>query len=126
MNSNKPKSGDATFTYILNVDTSNLKSRSLDITQGLKFTFNQAVKNWDETKIRLYQGGILDASVSIVLDSTRKILKLSTDWQQDVLYQVQLLEGFVQDTLLRKMQAEVSRFAVSAKVIMDISPCCVR
>jgi hypothetical protein len=115
VNSNKSKSGDATFTYVLNVDTSNLKSRSLDITQGLKFTFNQAVKNWDETKIRLYQGSILDASVSIVLDSTRKILKLSTDWQQDVLYQVQLLEGFVQDTLMQKMRADTFMFRSKRK-----------
>lgn len=112
---NKPKSGDATLSYVLNVDTSNLKIRSLDITQGLKFTFNHALKNWDESRIRLYQGDILDASATITLDSTRKILRMNTDWQQDVLYQVQLLEGFVQDTLSRKMQADTFMFRSKRK-----------
>jgi hypothetical protein len=82
------------LTYMVSVDTLNKTKRTFGITDTLKITFSSTIKKSDRTKIRLYQGEILDESAFIELDSTKKIIRIKTDWIQDANYKLELQKGF--------------------------------
>jgi hypothetical protein len=104
----KPKSilgrkGAALNTTVkINVDTTNSTKRTLDITQPITLTYPTEISNLDKSKIRLFQDSILDASAIIELDSTKKIISIKTDFLQDANYKLQLLEGYIVDSIQGK------------------------
>lgn len=88
---------NTTLTYSVKVDT-NIKNRSLDISKPLEINISRAINKYDETKIRLFNNNILDATTQLQLDSNKKTLLLQADWQQDAVYELHLLKGFASDS----------------------------
>ena len=84
--------------YSINIDTSNIKKRTYDITQPITIQFSKKITAIDNSKIRLFQDSVLDATSIISLDSTKIILKINTDFVEDSKYNLQLIDGFAKDS----------------------------
>ena len=104
------------LTYMVTVDTLNKTKRTFGITDTLKITLSSSVKKFDQTKIRLYQGDILDESIFVALDSTKKIIRIKADWTQDATYKLALQKGFAFDSLNK---APAGEFLFKTKRLSD-------
>jgi hypothetical protein len=92
----------------INIDTSDIKKRTYDITQAIKINFTNKIKNIDKTKIRLYTDNILDETGLITFDSINNYIKLNIEFAKDALYKLELLQGFATDTA--NMPANIFNF----------------
>ncbi len=101
------------LNYSINADTVNKTKRTFDINDSLSFRFDRTMKVLDVTKIRIFQDDVLDASATIRLDSTQKIILVNTQWTEDALYKVILLKGFAQDS--SGLQANAGEFYFKTK-----------
>lgn len=101
------------LSYTVSVDTTNKTKRTFNLYDTLKVTFDSHLKVFDITKIRLYQAEILDETAFFELDSTSKIIKIKTDWQQDATYSLKLLKGFAVDS--NNLKANASEFVFKTK-----------
>lgn len=98
------------LNYTLNVDTINKNKRTFDLNDTLTIHFDLVLKTFDETKIRVYQDSVLDASAEIKLDSSRKNIKVITQWTEEANYKIVLQKGFAQDSSGLNAAANEFRF----------------
>lgn len=92
----------AAFNYTVAIDTSDLRRRTVSITEPLKISFSKPLGTIDESRIRLSIDSnetSYDVPVTVVRDTTNKtLLQLDTEWQEDMVYTLRLLKDFAQDT----------------------------
>ena len=111
------KSAIATsLSYMVSVDTLNKTKRTFGINDTLKITLSSPIKKIDPTKIRLYQGDIIDESALVDLDSTKKIIRIKPDWTEDAAYKLTLQKGFAYDSL---NNAPASEYVFKTKRLSD-------
>ncbi len=87
------------LTLTVSVDTTQPDKRTGDISKPIVIESNHPIDTLLKSKLRLYQKDILETDLDISLDSTRKIISLRFDWIQEAKYKLQLLQGFVKDTM---------------------------
>jgi len=101
----KPKSANAPTTAAKATDkklkyTTSLTTMQQELPTNLDLTFNHPLKTWDGSKIRL--ADTLNKTLSgtrLALDSTGKILSISTIWQEETRYNLLIDKDAVTDTL---------------------------
>lgn len=87
------------FTYTLAVDSSNLRSRSHDITKPLEITFSGPVKDLQKSKISLFTDSTIAQPFEVKLDTLRKnVVILTSPWLEDSVYTLKFQKGFIKDT----------------------------
>ncbi len=101
------------YSYMVNADTLNKNKIRFDIQDSFVIRFERKLKNIDETKIRLFQDQVLEASASIKIDSTGQCIIIKNEWLQDVGYSLKLLKGFAQDST--SMSAPAAEFNFRTK-----------
>jgi len=101
---------------MVSVDTLNKTKRTFGINDTLKITLSSPIKKIDPTKIRLYQGDIIDESALIDLDSTKKIIRIKPDWTEDAAYKLTLQKGFAYDSF---NNAPASEYVFKTKRLSD-------
>jgi hypothetical protein len=98
---NQPAPGQG-FSYSVGVDTNDSKRRTFDVTSPLEITFTEPFTSFNDNRLSLVydSAGIdVEADITRVIDTSRqKTLLLRTDWQENALYTLRLLKGFVKDT----------------------------
>lgn len=94
-----PKNAITKISYRTNIDTTKMTKRTFDINNPIELTFDQKISSFDVSKIRLFQDEILDATSSISLDSTSKVISIKTNWVQDANYSLIVFKDFVKDSL---------------------------
>jgi hypothetical protein len=95
-------SGSDGFFYSVNVDTSDVRKRSVDVTKPVNITFNKPVDSINASRVFLtYDSSNIDieANFSIDFDTARdEMLLLNSAWKENTLYTLRLLKGFAIDT----------------------------
>jgi hypothetical protein len=86
-------------SVLVNIDTINKTKRTHDITQSITITYSKIISKLDIGKIRLLQDSLIDASAIVTLDSTKKIVSIKTDFAQNANYTLQLLDGYILDSV---------------------------
>ncbi|HRO43343.1 MAG TPA: Ig-like domain-containing protein [Flavipsychrobacter sp.] len=90
------------FTYIAAIDTSDVKKRTVDVTQPIQINFNKPVVTFNSNRINLSYdsaGVSVEANVVRTEDTFRKnVLLLNSKWQENTVYTLRLLKGFAQDS----------------------------
>lgn len=87
------------FGYRVNVDTSNLKQRSFELTQQLRIDLFRELKSLDTPKVYLsYENGGIDVESPSKLTVDSGIVKISAEWQSDKVYTLRLVKGWAKDT----------------------------
>lgn len=83
----------------------NLSSNQQDLLSDFFITFDQPLKIFDSTKIRLYTDSTFTpvTAYSIVKDSTNKKIQLSTAWKENTLYRLILDKDFAEDSTGKKL-----------------------
>lgn len=94
-----PKTANKQLAYRTNIDSTKITQRTFDINNPITLTFEQKIMSVDISKARLYQDEVLDATSTITLDSTSKIISIKTNWVQDANYSLILFKDFVKDSL---------------------------
>lgn len=87
--------------YTIDVDTTDTKKRSQDITKPLSIDFALKPSAFDKDKIFLTwdsSGITTEAAIRITSDTLRPALRLSTGWAENALYTLRLQKGFAKDT----------------------------
>ncbi|MBL7764554.1 MAG: Ig-like domain-containing protein [Chitinophagaceae bacterium] len=116
LNKNKDKGiADQKFNYQVAVDTLSPAKRTFDISAPLRIVLNKKISAFDISRIRLYQGDVMDASADIQLDTSAQILLLKTDWSEDAVYTLKLLKGFATDSTLAQASAGSYTFKTRRK-----------
>jgi len=89
------------FNYIVNVDTSDIKRRTQELTKPIGVTFNRKIGSVNSSRITLTYDSIgitVEALTNINLDTQRNELLINTQWQENMVYTLRLLKSFVKDT----------------------------
>jgi hypothetical protein len=82
-----------------NIDTTDVKKRSFDITQPIKIGFAKQLKYIDLSKVRLYTAdGVLDETGIAKYDTAANTISINMDFNKDALYKLQLLDSFAVDS----------------------------
>jgi hypothetical protein len=96
-NNEKPPKGN--FGYRVNVDTSDLKQRSFELTQPLRINLFRELKSLDTPKVYLsYENGGIDVESPGKMTVDSGIIKISAEWQGDKVYTLRLVKGWAKDT----------------------------
>jgi Bacterial Ig-like domain len=83
----------------VNIDSSDSKKRTFDITQPIKIAFAKPLKHLDITKVRLFTAdSVLDETGIAKYDSATNAISLNIDFAKDALYRLELLDSFAVDT----------------------------
>jgi hypothetical protein len=111
------------FNYTVNVDTSSITKRSLDITQPLKITFSNDVDSVNDSRIALsYDSVIIDTIVKEIevpftatQDSVRgDLVLINSVWKENTVYTLRLLKGFAKDSAGADVMPSKYRFRTKA------------
>jgi hypothetical protein len=86
------------FKFSVNIDTSDNKKRSFDITEPITISSANKLLRWNNSRIRLYVDSVLDETGMVSYDSVAKKIKINIDLQQNKLYKLILLDSFAADT----------------------------
>ena len=84
--------------FTTNIDTTDIKKRSFDITQPITITAGNKIIDWNKSKIRFYADDVLDETGFVVADSITNKIKINTEMAQDAIYKLVLLDSFATDT----------------------------
>ncbi len=85
--------------FTINVDSSNSKLRSFDVTKPITIQSNFKLANLQKNKIRLYtEDSVLDETGVLVWDSIKNTIVLNADLQEDAVYRIELQDSFAIDT----------------------------
>jgi hypothetical protein len=103
------------FTLIPNADTSNKNKRTFSVLDTLQLKGNRAIKKIEETKCRMFQDDIIDASATIRLDTMKQAICIETIWSEDALYKVVLQKGFAIDSIGTLSLADTFYFRTKRK-----------
>ena len=94
--------------------TTNLMSGQQDLLSPFIMTFEQPLRFFDSTRMKLYKDSTFTAitAYSITLDSTKTQLQLVTSWQENSPYQLVFDKDFAEDSIGRKLlRTDTMRFA---------------
>ena len=84
--------------------STNISSNTLDLLSPLVLTFEQPLRTFDSTRIRLTQDSTFTpVASSATLDTTSRRLTVRTDWKEGTRYQLILDQAFAEDTLGRRL-----------------------
>jgi hypothetical protein len=90
------------FTYSVQVDTSDLRKRSLDITKPLEVKFSNPVDSFNLNRLNLSYDSLgisVETSVQRMEDTSKKSsILLNASWLENTVYTLRLLKGFAQDS----------------------------
>jgi hypothetical protein len=90
------------FTYLVAIDTSDLKRRTVDVTKPVQITFNKPIAtfNLNRTNLTYDSLGVSVESPMLRKEDTfrRNVLLLQTDWKENTVYTLRLLKSFAQDS----------------------------
>jgi hypothetical protein len=95
---NRGRKSDEVKRISINIDSSSTVKRTFDITQPIVIKIAKKISDYQRTSIRLFLDNVIDESGIIYFDSMKNIIVLNTDWIEDTVYTLQLLDGFVSDT----------------------------
>jgi Bacterial Ig-like domain len=95
---NNRNSDNPGYKFSVNVDTSDTKKRSYDITEPITIASANKLLRWSSSRIRLYADSVLDETGIVSYDSIAKKIKIKIDLQQNKLYKLVLLDSFAADT----------------------------
>jgi hypothetical protein len=101
-NKGKQSKKDSTFTYGVNIDSSNAGNRTFDIMRFIKITFNKPpVLNQEKIRLAYYDkdSNVISPAVSMGIDSLHPSeLYIKTSWIENTVYVLRLAKGFAKDT----------------------------
>jgi len=84
--------------------TPNLQGTQLDLLKDLTLSFTTPLRSFDSTKISLATDSAFNRTpFTAALDSTRKLLTISTRWRENTLYNLILDRDFAEDTAGRRL-----------------------
>ena len=84
--------------------STNISNNTLDLLSTLVLTFEQPLRTFDSTRIRLTQDSTFTpVASSATLDTTNRRLTVRTDWKQGTRYQLILDPAFAEDSLGRRL-----------------------
>jgi hypothetical protein len=90
------------FSYTLNADTADTRKRTFDLTKPLEITFSKPIATVTESRIHLSydsSGITIESGFQRLADTAKKnVIRLNTNWRENMLYTIRLLKGFAQDT----------------------------
>ncbi|PZF73526.1 Ig-like domain-containing protein [Taibaiella soli] len=96
---NKTKEG---FSYIVAVDTNDVRKRTAEITKPITVTFNKAPESILHEKIFLSydsSGVAVESPTTVDFDTaTHKIMQIHTNWKENSVYTLRLIKGFAKDS----------------------------
>lgn len=83
----------------------NLNNSQQDLLSSFIMSFEQPLRSFDSTKIRLYTDStyIPDSSYSFKKDSTHKKIQLTNTWKENTTYHIILDKDFAQDSVGKKL-----------------------
>jgi len=84
---------------------SNLSNNQQDLLGNLVFTFEQRLRNFDSSKIKVSTDSTYQpvSGYTWLLDSMKKKLTLQTAWKENTLYNIILDKNFAEDSLGKKL-----------------------
>ncbi len=98
----KKASNSDKLTYSVNIDTSNIEKRTVDITRHITVTFsrNNAILNTDKVTLSYDSAGAkVTPKISFVHDTLHpNELRINTNWLENTVYTLRLIKGFAKDT----------------------------
>jgi hypothetical protein len=101
-NSLNNKNTDKSFSYKVIADTTDSHKRTQDITAPLFIETNKPVAKTNNQRLALYFDSLgvqVDAMAKIIADTSRNNqLKIETPWNENSVYTLHLLKGFIQDS----------------------------
>lgn len=86
---------------VMQVDTSDIRKRTVSITEPITIQFTKEVVKIDDTRIRLSvdsNDAERDVPLKTLLDTSGKVLKIAVDWMENAVYTLRLLKGFAADS----------------------------
>ncbi|MBA3830022.1 MAG: Ig-like domain-containing protein [Taibaiella sp.] len=89
------------FNYSVDVDTLDVRKRTKDITKPVYVVFNKKIAGFNKDRINLSydsSGISVEASVTLAKDTAHSKLSINTAWQDNTVYTLRLLKGFMKDT----------------------------
>jgi len=90
------------LSYTVPLDTTNVKTRTFDITMPVNVSFSRAPGAIASNRIHLdydSAGVKAEAPITVVLDTVKKnVLQINTAWQENTVYTLRLQKGFAKDT----------------------------
>ncbi|MBI5857971.1 MAG: Ig-like domain-containing protein [Sphingobacteriales bacterium] len=101
---NRRRSGPETSDKRLKYQT-NLANNQQDLLSDFTITFEQPLRSFDSSKIRLYTDSIYTpvSSYSFQKDSTHKKIRLINTWKENTLYHFILEKNFAEDSSGKKL-----------------------
>jgi len=90
------------LTYIVTVDTNDVRKRTAEITKPIAVTFNKIPESILHEKIFLSYdsaGIAVESPTTINFDTaTHKIMQIHTNWKENSVYTLRLIKGFAKDS----------------------------
>ena len=105
------------ITYTVNIDTLQKSKRSFDLYDSLVISFNDSLQQFDQARIRLFQGDNFDATARIFTDTSMKKIIVKTEWVQDAPYTLTLMKSFAENK--QQLQAPAATFTFRTKKESD-------
>lgn len=95
---NRGKTNVVVPRFQINIDTTDAKKRTFDITQPITLTFKNKIEQLKTSNIRLYINDVLDETGLVSFDSIKNKVTINVELLPDTVYRLQLLTGFAKDT----------------------------
>jgi uncharacterized protein (DUF2141 family) len=119
-----------TSVFSINIDSSDSKRRTFDITKPIMIVIPQKIKAWQANRIRLYADSILDETGIVTLDTIKNAIIINADLAQDAKYKLVLLDSFASDTnkgykgntFLFRTKKEADYGTLKIKYLLDKKP----
>lgn len=100
-NNTPAASGDG-FNYTVDIDTSDVKKRTVEITKPIKIIFSKPVAAFNSNRINLSYDSLgitTEAEINHIEDTMQKnVLFLNSNWKENTVYTLRLLKGFARDS----------------------------
>ncbi len=111
------KTDNDKLTYTTNIDTTKKNTRTFNYFDTVVFSFNKKINTLQESKIRIYQDSVMDATAVVTLDKSNKKILVYTNWEQGATYTLVLQKGFATDST--GQQANTNTYTFKTKKESD-------
>jgi len=103
--------------YAVKVDTTNLKSRSFDVTKGLELDFlSGELPKIDFEKVYLsYDDADIEVEASYKVDTVEAKILLQAIWKENVVYTLRLVKGWARDSAGAELPPGRYKFRTKSK-----------
>lgn len=106
------------ISYETNIDTVDINKRTFDINQKIKIKFNEKFKTINVAKINLsYDSANIETEANFIasIDSTENSIIIITNWKENSIYTLRLLQGFVSDSVFSNLPPSKFKFRTFQK-----------